>query len=80
MTSHVLPAGRTVTLQLDRDGAIKRALMGVIALYLIVALALPLYTMLSKSFLTYSFDLTRYEFQVSDESGTRFGPRSARRR
>ena len=74
MSDATLPAGRDVTLQLDRDGAIKRAFMLVIALYLIVALALPLYTMLSKSFVTYSFDLTRFEFQVSDETGTEFGP------
>jgi iron(III) transport system permease protein len=73
MTDASLPAGKTVKLALDRDGAIKRMFMGVIALYLIVALALPLYAMLSKSFVTYSFDLDRYEFQVSDESGN-FGP------
>ncbi len=67
-------SGRTVSLQLDRDGLVKRAFMLVIALYLIVALALPLWTMLSKSFVTYSFDLTRFEFQVSDETGSTFGP------
>jgi iron(III) transport system permease protein len=65
-----LPAGTPVKLKLDSDGAIKRLFMGIIGLYLIVALALPLYAMLSKSFVTYSFDLTRYEFQVSDEAGT----------
>ncbi|MDF1608004.1 putative 2-aminoethylphosphonate ABC transporter permease subunit [Hoeflea sp. YIM 152468] len=73
MSDATLPAGRAVKLKLDRDGAIKRAFMAVIALYLIVALALPLYAMLSKSFVTYSFDLARYEFQVSDEAGN-FGP------
>ncbi len=35
--------------KLSRDDWIMRAFMGVIALYLVVALALPLYTMLSKS-------------------------------
>lgn len=65
---------RNVRLKLDRDKLIKFGFMAVIALYLIVTLALPLYTMLSKSFVTYSFDLARYEFQVSDESGTAFGP------
>ncbi|TCO74068.1 putative 2-aminoethylphosphonate ABC transporter permease subunit [Rhodovulum euryhalinum] len=65
-----LPPGRTTRLKLDRDGVIKRGLMLVIAAYLFAALALPLYAMLSKSFVTYSFDLTRYEFQVSDETGT----------
>ncbi len=73
MSDASLPPGSDVTLKLDRDGIIKRAFMAVIALYLIVALALPLYAMLSKSFVTYSFDLDRYEFQVSDEAGT-FGP------
>ncbi|SEO12988.1 iron(III) transport system permease protein [Pseudorhodobacter antarcticus] len=73
MSDTNLPSGPNVTLKLDRDGIIKRAFMAVIALYLIVALALPLYAMLSKSFVTYSFDLDRYEFQVSDDAGT-FGP------
>ncbi len=68
-----LPPGPKITLRLDRDGAIKRAFMLVIGLYLIIALALPLYAMLSKSFVTYGFDLSRYEFQVSDEAGN-FGP------
>ncbi|MCC0014717.1 MAG: putative 2-aminoethylphosphonate ABC transporter permease subunit [Rhodobiaceae bacterium] len=65
----VLPAGRAPRLQLDRDALTKRGLMVVIAVYLVAALALPLYAMLSKSFTTYSFDLARYEFQVSDETG-----------
>ncbi len=69
-----LPAGRPVRLKVDRDGMIKRALMLVIGLYLVVALALPLYAMLSKSFVTYGFDLARYEFQVSDETGANFSP------
>jgi iron(III) transport system permease protein len=73
MSDANLPSGPNVTLKLDRDGIIKRAFMAVIALYLIVALALPLYAMLSKSFVTYGFDLDRYEFKVSDEAGT-FGP------
>lgn len=69
----VLPE-RNVRLKLDRDKLIKFGFMAVIALYLIVTLALPLYTMLAKSFVTYSFDLAHYEFQVSDDSGTAFGP------
>ncbi|GAA4131991.1 putative 2-aminoethylphosphonate ABC transporter permease subunit [Aminobacter aganoensis] len=64
-----LPAGRTLKLALDKDEAIKRGLMIVIALYLLVALAAPLYVMLSKSFSTYSFDLAKFEFQVSDSAG-----------
>ncbi len=72
-----LPPGPTVRLALDSDGLIKRSLIGVIALYLIFALAMPLYAMLSKSFTTYSFDLNRYEFQVSDEAGNWGDPVSA---
>jgi len=43
--------------------------MLVIGLYLIVALAFPLYAMLSKSFSTYSFDLNNFEFQVDKGEG-----------
>jgi len=56
--------------KLGKDDWVQRGFMGVIALYLIVALALPLYAMLSKSFSTYKFDLTNFEVQVSDESGS----------
>ncbi len=67
-----LPPGREIAVRLDGDAIIKRAVMGIVALYLILTLALPLYSMLSKSFMTFSFDLARYEFQVSDETGTNF--------
>lgn len=73
----VLPAGRKLKVSLDRDEMIKRGLMVVIALYLIVALAAPLYIMLSKSFSTYSFDLARFEFQVSDKDGNWGAPVTA---
>ena len=73
MAEESLPLGRKIRLKLDRDAVIKRGFMLVIGLYLIAALALPLYAMLSKSFVTYSFDLARYELQVSDEAGA-FGP------
>ncbi len=46
-----------------------RARIGVIGLYLVVTLALPLYAMLSKSFSTYEFDLSAYAFQVDEGSG-----------
>lgn len=65
---------RDTALQFDSDRLINFGFMLVIALYLIVTLALLLYIMLAKSFVTYGFDLTRYEFQVSDEAGTTFGP------
>jgi iron(III) transport system permease protein len=64
-----MPAGRTLKQDVSRDEFIKRGFMLVIGLYLIIALAAPLYVMLSKSFSTYRFDLGFFEFQVSDESG-----------
>jgi iron(III) transport system permease protein len=65
---------RPIKPKLGRDELAMRGFMMVIALYLVVALALPLYAMLSKSFSTYSFDLTAYELQVSDEQGNFVAP------
>jgi iron(III) transport system permease protein len=70
----VLPKGRPVKGRLGRDDFVMRAFMAVIALYLVVGLALPLYAMLSKSFSTFRFDLTAYEFQVSDAEGNFASP------
>ncbi len=56
--------------KMGSDDWIMRGYMIVLAVYLIVALALPLYAMLSKAFETSHFDLTQFEVQVSDESGT----------
>ena len=41
----------------------------VICLYLLITLAFPLYAMLSKSFSTYAFDLTNFEFQINTGDG-----------
>ncbi len=68
------PRGRPLRAKLGRDGLIMRGYMIAIAVYLFVALALPLATMLSKSFSTYVFDLSGYEFQVSDEAGNFAAP------
>jgi len=65
-----LPPGRAPRIGVAGDEWIKRASMAVIALYLVVALALPLGVMLSKSLSTWRFDLSQFEFQVSDEAGT----------
>src|SRR3546814_7085414 len=65
-----LAKGRPVKARLGRDDLVMRGFMVVIALYLVIALALPLYVMLSKSFSTFRFDLTAYEFQVSDGEGS----------
>ncbi|WP_435136072.1 putative 2-aminoethylphosphonate ABC transporter permease subunit [Pseudopelagicola sp. nBUS_19] len=64
-----LPTGPHVKGKLSRDDMMMRGGMAVIAMYLIVTLALPLYTMLSKSFSTYQIQLSQYEFQISDEDG-----------
>lgn len=64
-----LPAGPNIKGKLSRDDIIMRGGLIVIALYLIISLAFPLYAMMSKSLSTYGFDLTAYEFQVSDEAG-----------
>jgi len=61
--------GPRVKPKLGRDEWTQRGFMLVIGLYLVVALALPLYAMLSKAFSTFSFDLNSYEVQVSDENG-----------
>ncbi len=53
----------------SRDDRTMTAFMLIIGLYLIVALALPLYTMLSKSFSTFAFDLSNFEFQVNEGEG-----------
>ena len=64
-----LPEGPIIKGKLSRDDLIMRGGMVVIAIYLVVTLAFPLYAMLSKSFSTYRFELSQYEFQVSDEAG-----------
>jgi len=55
--------------KLDRDAWAVRAFMLAIALYLVVALALPLYVMLSKSVSTYRFDLAAFELQIDRGDG-----------
>ncbi len=68
-----LPAGPALRLQISRDDVVKRGLMLVISLYLLIALAAPLYVLLSKSVSTYRFDLDIFEIQRSDETGASFG-------
>jgi iron(III) transport system permease protein len=65
-----MPAGRALRPQVSSDDIVKRGLMIIISLYLLVALAAPLYVLLSKSVSTYHFDLGAFEIQRSDESGT----------
>ena len=69
-TSSALPfAGQKIKPKLSSDDWLKRGFMVVIALYLVIALALPLYTMLSKAFETSYFDLGQFEVQVSNDIG-----------
>ena len=69
MSTSIEMPGKLVKAKLGRDDWTQRSFMLVIALYLVVALALPLYAMLSKAFSTYHFDLNQFEIQVSDENG-----------
>ena len=55
--------------KISRDDRTMTAFMLVVGLYLIVALAFPLYAMLSKSFSTFSFDLSNFEFQINEGEG-----------
>jgi iron(III) transport system permease protein len=50
--------------------------MAVIALYLVISLVFPLYSMFSKSFSTFQYDLSKFEVQVSDDAG-QFSPAKA---
>ena len=61
--------GPIVREKVSRDSMVQRGFMLIIALYLVVTLAFPLYAMLSKAFLTYQFDLAQFTVQASDESG-----------
>ena len=61
--------GKFIKAKVGRDGWMMRGFIAMIAIYLIIALAFPLYTMLSKAFSTYNFDLTQFEFQVSNPEG-----------
>ena len=53
----------------SKDDRIMTMFMLVIGLYLIVTLAFPLYAMLSKSFSTFAFNLSNFEFQVNKGEG-----------
>ncbi len=53
----------------SKDDRIMLGFILVICLYLLITLALPLYAMLSKSFSTFAFDLSNFEFQVDAGDG-----------
>lgn len=62
----VTPAARP---KLDREAWLVRAFILAIALYLVAALALPLFTMLSKSLSTYRFELSNFELGIDRGEG-----------
>jgi len=64
-----ISAKKRIKPKMGSDDWIMRGYMIVLAVYLIVALAMPLYAMLSKAFEASRFDLTQFEVQVSDDSG-----------
>jgi len=64
-----LPAAPLIRPKSSKDDKTMISYMLVIGLYLIIALALPLYAMLSKSFSTFYFDLNNFEFQVNTGDG-----------
>ena len=53
----------------SKDDRVMVGFMLVIGLYLVIALAFPLYAMLSKSISTFYFDLNNFEFQVNEGDG-----------
>lgn len=61
--------GRRWSAALDSDRLLQLAFMAIIGIYLIATLALPLYTMLSKSVTTYRFDLSAFELQINAGDG-----------
>jgi iron(III) transport system permease protein len=70
MAEAALPApARLVRPKLGRDDWMMRGFMVVIGLYLLIALAFPLYAMLSKSVETYAFRLDQFEVQVDKGEG-----------
>lgn len=68
-TLNTLPKAPTIKGKLSRDDLLMRGGMMVIVLYLIITLALPLYSMFSRSLSTFQFSLSEYEVMVSDEDG-----------
>jgi iron(III) transport system permease protein len=73
--SAVRPKG-VIKAKLSRDDIIMRGGMAVIALYLVISLVFPLYSMFSKSFSTFQYDLSKFEVQVSDDAA-KFSPAKA---
>jgi iron(III) transport system permease protein len=65
--------GRPVRARMSRDDIIMRAAMVALGLFLLVAIVLPLYFMMSKSFETFTYRFETIEFQVSEGEGQPWG-------
>ena len=65
--------GRPVRQRMSRDDIIMRGAMLLLGLFLLVAIVLPLYTMLSKSFETFTYRFETIEFQVDKGDGAGWG-------
>ena len=63
------PAAPLIKPKTSKDDRIMVGFILMICLYLLITLAFPLYAMLSKSFSTFAFDLTNFEFQVNTGDG-----------
>ena len=64
-----MPPAPIIRPKTSKDDRLMAGFIIVIALYLLIALAFPLYAMLSKSFTTAAFDLNKFEFQVNKGDG-----------
>ena len=69
MAESVMAQPARPALAIDRDRILQLVFMAAIALYLVLTLAWPLYTMLSKSMTTYRFNLASFEMQVDAGQG-----------
>ncbi|MDH5557208.1 MAG: putative 2-aminoethylphosphonate ABC transporter permease subunit [Alphaproteobacteria bacterium] len=65
--------GRPARQRMGRDDLVMRGTMGLLGLFLLVAIVLPLYAMLSKSFETFTYRFDTIEFQVSGGEGMPWG-------
>ena len=65
--------GRPVRARMSRDDIIMRGAMVLLGLFLLVAIVLPLYFMLSKSFETFTYRFETIEFQVDRGDGAGWG-------
>lgn len=69
MTKSLAVAAKPVRARMSRDDIIMRGAMLVLGVFLLVAIVLPLYSMLSKSFETFTYKFSTIEFQVNRGDG-----------